>query len=210
MSLHHNKKKEKRTIKLLERVLENMIERGDNDFSYVNVIKLMQEEATNEEKEIPRIVIKSTSTICKNNTYKKMINDAKKTLQKATEIGIEHDMSFNLSEHELKVKIASLLRENNILSDEILCLKELITELENEQNLLNTENVVNRNVSDVQREDYDLKKILKDLLEILMQNHLAYYKDYSSRDRWLVIDTLLDGEVKFADLQLCQYLHIKK
>jgi len=110
---------------LLKKALDRMVAIRDRDFGYSNILKRWKEICKSETE--LSIIPSSTSTISKNNDYKRLIRTAEIQAMEDDSLSVEFDWDKNgtskRSEHELKLLVDGLMRENILLKE-----KEMLSE----------------------------------------------------------------------------------
>ncbi len=203
--LHPAQLKQKKTKKLFERTLDEIVVFGENDFSYPYIIKKMKTVASPEEQS-EGIVITSTTTISHSKEYKSIIRQAKIKASEKKVKTIDWDTDLNLSEHEMKLRIDLLIRKNEQIKDELDYCKELLQRVDHE--LIDEKSEPITNLIPDKRDDV-YKNILKNLIETLNDTGLMRIEKRSPQEPlslWLYV---LGGSKKIMGQDLMEDIGLK-
>lgn len=188
--IHHKEAKEKKTKKLLIRALEMLIKSKSNitlskkkynkiNFSYGQIIDAMKQIATSNEI-LDDIVIKSTSTISKNKTYRELIEKAKEK-----RLEIVADIKTNGKTGNLELDIMLVEQENASLRYELTKLENQLKTTAVAFELLKDDSsfdLKDQASLSKQTNENRYKKILKNLL-IALNNDYGFIMDSASNGK---------------------------
>ena len=192
MSKHHSQRRQKKTKKLMQRALDQMVVSGEDNFSYKSVMQKMKELSTEEEK-ILKILIGTPSTISHNSEYQAIIRQAKIQAFEKQSVAAGCDSFPEMSEHELKTKVDLLIRRNAMLSDEVSYKDKLLRKVDSFQ--LDEVNGQKENTLILPNES-KYKNLFKELVWMLYDSRAAYLsreKNGAGSTLWL---SLIGGSKK--------------
>ncbi len=198
IKLHPAQIKQRKSKKLLQRALSEMVAFLEDDFSYPSIIEKMKAIAT-QEKLSDRIVFKSSSTISHSEEYKSMIRQAVIEVSEKKAKTINWDTDLKLSEHELKLRMDLLIRKAEQMKDELDYHKELLKKVDSRLIDEKSEPITNLILDD---KDNVYKNILKNLIEVLHDAGLMQINKEGPQEPYALWLYLVGGSRKIMNQDL--------